>query len=109
MDLPERLEGAVYGHLVGDALGVPYEFLEPEAIPEVTWRGGGGHRQPQGTWSDDGALMLALLDSLLSVAPGGGFDTADQARRATPPASSWSAPGVTIQRVDVRRVAVAIP
>ncbi len=37
------------------------------------------------------------------------FNTADQARRATPPASSWSAPGVTIRGVDVRRVAVAIP
>ena len=37
------------------------------------------------------------------------FDTADHARQATPPASSWSAPGVTIRRVDVRRVAVAIP
>jgi hypothetical protein len=30
-------------------------------------------------------------------------------RQATPPASSWSAPGVTIRRTDVRRVAVAIP
>jgi hypothetical protein len=37
------------------------------------------------------------------------FDTADQARQASPPASNWSAPGVTIRRVDVRRVAVAIP
>ena len=37
------------------------------------------------------------------------FDTADQARQATPPASGWSAPGVTIRGVDVRRVAVAIP
>jgi hypothetical protein len=36
------------------------------------------------------------------------FDTADQARRATPPSSSWSAPGVTIRGVDVRRVAVDI-
>ena len=25
------------------------------------------------------------------------FDTADQARRATPPAAGWSAPGVTIR------------
>lgn len=82
MDLPERLEGAVYGHLVGDALGVPYEFQPPERIGDVTWRGGGLHGQPPGTWSDDRALMLALLDSLLSVAPGGGFDTADQAARA---------------------------
>ena len=79
MLLPERLEGAVYGHLVGDALGVPYEFQPPERIGQVAWRGHGTHDQPPGTWSDDGALMLALLDSLLSS---DGFDTADQARRA---------------------------
>jgi ADP-ribosylglycohydrolase/protein-tyrosine phosphatase len=78
MLLPERLEGAVFGHLVGDALGVPYEFQRAESIGDVTWHGGGSHRQPPGTWSDDGALMLALLDSLL----GAGFDPADQARRA---------------------------
>jgi ADP-ribosylglycohydrolase len=76
--LPERLEGAVYGHLVGDALGVPYEFGEPGPFGEIEWRGGGLHAQPPGTWSDDGALMLSLLDSLLSV----GFDTDDQGRRA---------------------------
>ncbi|MGD8682386.1 MAG: ADP-ribosylglycohydrolase family protein [Chloroflexota bacterium] len=76
--LPERLEGAVYGHLCGDALGVPYEFRPASDIGEVTWRGGGTHGLPAGTWSDDGALMLALLDSLLEV----GFDTADQGRRA---------------------------
>ncbi len=34
-------------------------------------------RAKPGTWSDDGSLTLALLDSLSSV----GFDTADQARR----------------------------
>jgi hypothetical protein len=37
------------------------------------------------------------------------FKTEEQALRATPPATTWSAPGVTIQRVDVRRVAVALP
>lgn len=37
------------------------------------------------------------------------FDTREQAVRATPPISDWSAPGVTIVGVDVRRVAVAIP
>ena len=78
MLLPERLVGGIYGHLVGDALGVPYEFQPADRIGEVTWRGHGTHDQPPGTWSDDGALMLALLDSLLSA----GFDTADQARRA---------------------------
>jgi hypothetical protein len=76
--LPERLEGAVCGHLVGDALGVPYEFTSARPPDEVEWRGHGSHGQPAGTWSDDGALTLALLDSLL----GAGFDPADQGRRA---------------------------
>ena len=37
------------------------------------------------------------------------FETEEQARGATPPASDWSAPGVTILGVDVARVAVEIP
>ncbi len=76
--LPARLSGAVWGHLVGDALGVPYEFRAADQISKVEWRGHGAHHQPAGTWSDDGALMLALLDSLLDV----GFDPDDQARRS---------------------------
>lgn len=36
------------------------------------------------------------------------FDTEEQAIQASPPASDWSAPGVTIDSVDIRRVAVAI-
>ena len=78
VDISERLAGAVWGHLVGDAIGVPYEFQAPEQISTVDMTGGGSHGQPPGTWSDDGALMLALLDSLLSV----GFDPEDQGRRA---------------------------
>src|ERR1039458_2815248 len=37
------------------------------------------------------------------------FETEEQALKATPPATMWPAPGVEILRVDVRRVAVAIP
>jgi hypothetical protein len=37
------------------------------------------------------------------------FEKEEQALAATPPATDWSAPGVTIVRVDIRRVAVAIP
>lgn len=76
--LEERLAGAVWGHLVGDAIGVPYEFGPPMSAEAVRFGARGTHGQPPGTWSDDGALMLALLDSLLEV----GFDTTDQARRA---------------------------
>ena len=73
--MTDRIRGAIYGHLIGDALGVPYEFAR--RVETVEWRGHGIHDQPPGTWSDDGALMLALLDSLLDA----GFDTEDQARR----------------------------
>ena len=36
------------------------------------------------------------------------FDTEENARQATPPAVRWEAPGVTIQSVEIRRVAVSI-
>ncbi|ATB40869.1 ADP-ribosylglycohydrolase [Cystobacter fuscus] len=70
----ERIEGGLYGLLIGDALGVPYEFHSPERIPppaqlEFTPPAGfsRAHAQvPPGTWSDDGAHALCLLDSLLS-------------------------------------------
>lgn len=71
------LRAAVYGHLVGDAIGVPYEGRQASEIGTVEVRGYGAHHQPPGTWSDDGALMLALLDSLKQK----GFDPEDQGRR----------------------------
>jgi ADP-ribosylglycohydrolase len=83
VELNDRLRGAVWGHLVGDALGVPYEFKDASQIRTVEWHGHGTHNQPAGTWSDDGALMLALLDSQLRKrAPGEArFDTTEQAKR----------------------------
>ncbi|WP_282005831.1 ADP-ribosylglycohydrolase family protein [Propioniciclava sinopodophylli] len=80
----ERIRGAVLGHLVGDALGVPYEFHEPDALPQrVTMTPPAGFPRahasvPPGTWSDDGAHMLALLDSLVTC---GRLDPDDLARR----------------------------
>ncbi len=32
MDRSERITGGILGRLIGDALGVPYEFHEPQAI-----------------------------------------------------------------------------
>lgn len=69
-----RVRGALYGLLVGDALGVPYEFSQPSDIPapaliEMTPPLGfdRAHRgTPPGTWSDDGAQALVLFESLLN-------------------------------------------
>lgn len=74
----ERIRGGLYGLLIGDALGVPYEFSPPANIPErhlIEMSPPSGfdraHRAvPAGTWSDDGAQALVLLDSLVkSPAP----------------------------------------
>src|SRR5262245_43960136 len=82
----ERIEGGLIGLLVGDALGVPYEFSHPAALPppeliEFTpppdfTRAHQG--TPPGTWSDDGAQALCLLDSLLAC---GRFDAEDLGQR----------------------------
>ena len=82
--MANRVTGALWGHLVGDATGVPYEFRDPSEIGEVVFGAKGTHHQPAGTWSDDGALMLALLASLVADGPRHEprFDLADQGRRA---------------------------
>jgi ADP-ribosyl-[dinitrogen reductase] hydrolase len=84
--LRERIEGGLLGLLVGDALGVPYEFHPPEQIPPleaIEFVPPAGFQRahvgvPPGTWSDDGAQALALLASLLDR---GGFDADDFGRR----------------------------
>ena len=73
IDRHQRLSGGLVGLLVGDALGVPYEFHPPEAIPpaeQIEFIPPAGFQRahlgvPPGTWSDDGAQALVLLDSLL--------------------------------------------
>lgn len=56
------------GLVVGDALGVPVEFLSRDKLktdPVNGMREYGTHFQPAGTWSDDSSLAIATMDSLL--------------------------------------------
>lgn len=70
----ERIQGGLWGLLVGDALGVPYEFRTAEEIPPIdkidfeppTDFSRTYPSVPPGTWSDDGAQALCLLHSLLT-------------------------------------------
>ncbi len=74
MEKRDRITGGFYGLLIGDALGVPYEFYKADQLPayeeiDMTPPAGFKKTYPQvdvGTWSDDGAQVLCLLDSLLS-------------------------------------------
>ncbi len=82
-----KFRGGIYGLLLGDAVGVPYEFNPPGNLApyadQIDMSPPPGFRRtysglPIGTWSDDGALALCLLESLVEQ---GGFDPIDQARR----------------------------
>ncbi|MFP3554907.1 ADP-ribosylglycohydrolase family protein [Paraburkholderia sp. SIMBA_049] len=78
--------GGLVGLLVGDALGVGFEFKNPSQIPPraeiemtmpATFRRTYSH-VPSGTWSDDGAQALCLLASLIER---GSFSLTDVADR----------------------------
>ena len=65
--MTDKVKAVLLGLSVGDALGVPVEFLSRNAIsknPVVAMRGFGTHNQMPGTWSDDSSLSFCLADSL---------------------------------------------
>jgi ADP-ribosyl-[dinitrogen reductase] hydrolase len=90
----DKVAGGLYGLLVGDALGVPYEFSHAADIPErehieMTPPEGFDRAHPRvgpGTWSDDGAQALCLLASLVDKDR---LDPDDLARRLV----DWYAKG----------------
>ncbi len=62
-----QIKGVIFGHSVGDALGVPVEFLSREELsrsPVTDMMGYGTYPYPKGTWSDDTSMSLAALDVL---------------------------------------------
>ena len=54
--MKNKLKAAIYGLAIGDAIGVPVEFKERGSFFVDTMTGYGTHRQPAGTWSDDGSF-----------------------------------------------------
>ena len=74
-----KARAGILGAVVGDALGVPVEFLDRATIaknPVTDMIGYGTYNQPPGTWSDDSSLLLALLTALCE-----GYDLADIAKK----------------------------
>ena len=62
-----KIKAVVIGHAVGDALGVPVEFMTREELkknPVTTMVGYGTYTVPKGAWSDDTSMSLCALDAL---------------------------------------------
>ncbi len=76
--MKNKIESALLGLAVGDALGVPVEFESRTYLkenPVTDMFGFGTHHQPIGTWSDDSSLAFCLAESLCS-----GYNLNDIAR-----------------------------
>lgn len=59
-----KIYDGIMGLVVGDALGVPFEFKKRDTFKADKMIGYGTYNQPSGTWSDDSSLTLATVASL---------------------------------------------
>lgn len=65
----DRIKGSLFGFFVGDALGVPVEFIKREELKKnkvTKMLEYGTHNQPIGTWSDDSSMVIATIDSIIN-------------------------------------------
>jgi ADP-ribosylglycohydrolase len=61
------IKSGIIGQIVGDALGLPVQFIprpERDISPVTGMIGYGAFRLPPGSWSDDSSLILATIDGL---------------------------------------------
>lgn len=67
MGFKEKCINALYGCIIGDALGVPVESSTRQELALSSVKnmlGYGRYDQPEGTWSDDTSMILCTMDSL---------------------------------------------
>ncbi len=59
-----KIHDGIMGLVVGDALGVPFEFKPRDTFNATDMVGYGTHNQPPGTWSDDSSMTLVTIVSI---------------------------------------------
>lgn len=65
-DFLDKVKAVMIGHAIGDALGVPVEFLSRERLSEsplTDMKGYGTFSMPKGSWSDDTSMSLCALET----------------------------------------------
>ena len=61
----DKAEGLFFGLAIGDAMGAPVEFKDPNTFPRVVdFQGGGKFNLEPGEWTDDTAMALCLAEAL---------------------------------------------
>ena len=79
MPILNKYRGSLIGLAVGDAMGMPVEFMPPGQFEPVTeYRGGGYFQLKSGYWTDDTSMALCLAESLIEC---NGFDAYHQMKK----------------------------
>ena len=66
----KQIVNSILGFAIGDAMGVPNEFKKRDELlknPVTDMTGNGTYDVPLGVWSDDTSMVLATIDSLVSL------------------------------------------
>ena len=64
-----KVKDGIVGLIIGDALGVPFEFYSRNELlenPITGMEGYGTYNMPPGTWSDDTSMTLATMQSIVN-------------------------------------------
>ena len=73
-DIKQAIRSGLIGLAIGDALGVPIEFLNRnflELMPVTEMLSVGTHHQPAGTWSDDTSMTICIITTLWRILSSG--------------------------------------
>ena len=65
--MKEKIRNSIRAYILGDVLGVPFEFRSEGTFLCCGFASGGIHGQIEGTWSDDTSVLLCLLDAFCTL------------------------------------------
>ena len=64
--LQNKFKGCLYGSIIGDALGAPYEFKERGSYKAgIRYGTGGNFGLRKGEWTDDTSMSLCTINSIM--------------------------------------------
>lgn len=61
--MKEKIKNSIRAYIIGDVLGVPFEFRKEGSFYCNSFSSGGFHNQITGTWSDDTSVLLCLIEA----------------------------------------------
>lgn len=68
LDNDNKIVNEILGFIIGDALGVPFEFIDRNKLEDnkiIDMVGYGVYNMPKGSWSDDSSMVIATIKAII--------------------------------------------